>query len=152
MRPGGTSSPRVRAALALLGFVLFPAIAQAQSSPPVVYPHPEPAPVSYKRAYIAFGVGGALTLSSFLIQQSADRAYERYETGTDPVQIGEDFAQAERLDKWSAVTLLAGTGALALGVYWRFIKRPPSRSGATLELEPSLSPTHAGLALALRFP
>jgi len=149
MRPVGTSSPRIRAALALLGLVLFPALAAAQQ---VVYPLPEPAPVSYKRAYIAFGVGGALTLTSFLIQESADRAYDRYETGTDPIQIGEDFAEAERLDKWSAVTLLAGTGALALGVYWRFVKRPEPRSGATLDLEPSLSPTHAGLALALRFP
>ena len=152
MRPGGTSSPRVRAALALLGFILFPAIAHAETPPQVVYPRPEPAPVSYKRAYIAFGVGGALTLSSFLIQESADRAYERYETGTDPVQIGEDFAEAERLDKWSAVTLLAGTGALALGVYWRFVRRPESRTGTSLGLEPHLSPTHAGLALALRFP
>jgi len=149
MRPGGTSSPRVCAALALLGLVYFPAFAHAQQ---VVYPRPEPAPVSYKRAYIAFGIGGALTLSSFLIQESADRAYDRYETGTDPVQIGEDFAEAERLDKWSAVTLLAGTGALALGVYWRFVKRPEPRTGTSLELEPSLSPTHAGLALALRFP
>jgi len=152
MRPVGTSSPRIRAALALLGLVLFPALAEAQAPPQVVYPRPEPAPVSYKRAYIAFGVGGALTLTSFLIQESADRAYDRYETGTDPVQISEDFDEAESLDKWSAVTLLAGTGALALGVYWRFVKRPESRSGATLDLEPSLSPTHAGLALALRFP
>ena len=152
MRPGGTSSPRARATLALLGLLLFPALAGAQSPSDVVYPLPEPEPVSYKRAYIALGVGGALTLTSFLIQESADRAYERYETGTDPVQISEDFAEAERLDKWSAGTLLAGTGALALGIYWRFVKRPEPRSGATLELEPSLSPTHAGLALAFRFP
>jgi hypothetical protein len=148
MRPRGTSSPRTRAALALLGLVLFPALAGAQT----VYPLPEPPSVSYKRAYIAFGVGGALTLTSFLIQESADRAYDRYETGTDPVHISEDFEEAERLDKWSAVTLLAGTGALALGIYWRFVKRPESRTGASLELEPSLTPTHAGLALALRFP
>ena len=152
MRPGGTSSPRVCAALALLGLLLCPGRSGAQTPPQTVYPRPEPAPVSYKRAYIAFGVGGALTVTSFLIQESADRAYERYQTGSDPVQIGEDFAEAERLDKWSAVTLLAGTGALALGVYWRFVKRPEPRTGATLELEPSLSPTHAGLALALRFP
>ena len=152
MRPGGTSSPRVRAALALLGLLLFPALAGAQTPPQTVYPRPEPAPVSYKKAYVALGVGGALVVSSFFIQASADDAYDRYKTGTDPVQIGQDFDQAERLDKWSAVTLLAGTGALALGVYWRFVKRPEPRTGATLELEPSLSPTHAGLALALRFP
>lgn len=146
------SSPRVRVALALLGLVLLPALARAQEVPRTVYPLPEPEPVSYKRAYIAFGVGGALTVSSFFIQEAADRAYDRYETGTDPAQITADFEEAERLDKWSAGVLLAGTGALALGVYWRFIRRPESKSGASLELEPSISPTHAGLALAFRFP
>jgi hypothetical protein len=152
MRPGGTSSPRARAALALLGLVLFPALAAAQTPPQTVYPLPEPKPVDYKRAYIAFGVGGALTVTSFFIQAAADDAYHRYETGTSPAQISADFEEAERLDKWSAGVLLAGTGALALGVYWRFVRRPEPKSGASLELEPHISPTHAGLALALRFP
>jgi hypothetical protein len=152
MRPGGTSSPRTRAALALLGLLVFPAVARAQAPPETVYPRAEAPPVSYKKAYIAFGIGGALTISSFLIQGAADRAYDRYLTGTDPEQITSDFDEAETLDKVSAATLLAGTGALALGVYWRFVRRPEARSGTSFELEPSLSPTHAGLALAVRFP
>ena len=146
MRPGRTSS----AALALLGLLVFVPRAHAQGE--VVYPTSEPPPVSYKRAYIAFGVGGALTLTSFVLEHSADRAYERYLAGTDPAQITQDFDEAERLDKWSAATLLAGTGALALGVYWRFIHHPETRSGASLELAPSVSKAHVGLALAVRFP
>jgi len=140
MRPG-------RIAVALLGLLVFPAHAQE-----VVYPRNEDPPRDYKRAYVALGVGAALTLGSFVIQREADRAYDRYLTGTDPEQITKDFNQAENLDKWSAATLLAGTGALALGVYWRFIHHPETKSGATLDHEPSLSPRHAGLALAVRFP
>jgi len=142
MRPG-------RIAFTLLGLLVFASPSRAQQ---VVYPRNEDPPVDYTRAYVALGVGAALTLGSFVIQREADRAYDRYLTGTDPEQITKDFNQAENLDKWSAATLLAGTGALALGVYWRFIHHPEPKTGATLDLEPSLSPRHAGLALAVRFP
>ena len=136
--------------LALLGLLVFASPAFAQ--PEVVYPRQEDPKVDYTRAYVALGVGGALTVTSFVLQRQADRAYDRYLAGTDPSQISKDFDEAERLDTWSAATLLAGTGALALGVYWRFIKHPEPSKGASLELEPSFSPTHAGLALAVRFP
>jgi hypothetical protein len=136
--------------LALLGLLVFASPAFAQTE--VVYPRIEDPKSDYTRAYIALGVGGALTISSFLIQREADRAYDRYLEGTDPSQISSDFHEAERLDKWSAATLLAGTGALALGVYWRFIRRPDSKTSSSLDLEPSFTPRHAGLALAVRFP
>lgn len=142
MRPG-------RTLLALLGLLVFVPASQAQE---VVYPRNEDPPTDYTRAYVALGVGAALTLGSFVLQRGADDAYDRYLTGTDPDQITKDFDEAETLDKWSAATLLAGTGALALGVYWRFIHHSEPKKGATLDLEPSLSPRHAGLALALRFP
>src|SRR5690349_20428000 len=142
MRPRGT--------LAFLGLLVFASPAFAQTE--IVYPRNEDPKVDYTRAYVALGVGGALTISSFFIQREADRAYDRYLGGSDPSLISKDFDEAERLDKWSAATLLAGTGALALGVYWRFIHRPESKKGASLELEPSFSPRHAGLALAVRFP
>lgn len=142
MRPG-------RTLLALLGLLVFAPAAHSQE---VVYPRNEDPPADYTRAYVALGVGAALTFGSFVLQREADRAYDRYLTGTDPDQITQDFDEAETLDKWSAATLLAGTGALALGVYWRFIHHPEPKKGATLDLEPSLSPRHAGLALALRFP
>ena len=142
MRPG-------RTLIALLGLLVFTSPARSQD---VVYPRPQDPPVDYTRAYVALGVGAAFTLGSFVLQREADRAYDRYLSGTDPDQITKDFDKAENLDTWSAATLLVGTGALALGVYWRFIHHPDSRKGATLDLEPSLTPQHAGLALAVRFP
>lgn len=136
--------------IALLGLLAFASPAFAQTE--IVYPRNENPPADYTRAYVALGVGGALTIGSFVIQREADRAYDRYLDGTDPSQISKDFDEAERLDKWSAATLLAGTGAMALGVYWRFIHHPESKKGASIDLEPSFSSRHAGLALAVRFP
>lgn len=144
MRPGRTSS-----LLALLGFLVSAPLAHAADT---VYPRAEPPATGHTRAYVAFAAGAALTASSFFLQRSADRAYDRYLAGTEPSQIKSDFHEAERLDHWSAATLLAGTGALALGIYWRFVQRPDATRGAALELEPSLTPHHAGLALAVRFP
>jgi len=149
MRPGRTSSPRIRVALALLGFLLAPR--PAASDPPTVFPRPEPPRESHTRAYIAFAAGAALTVGSFALQRSADRAYDRYLVSTDPSDITSAYDEARRLDRWSAVTLLAGTGGLALGIYWRFIHRPSAARGATLEVEPVLTPHQTGLALALRW-
>ena len=150
MRPGGSSSPRMRAALALLGLFVCPRVGLAD--PATVYPRTEPPKQDHTRAYVAFAAGAALTAGSFFIQRSADRAYDRYLAGTEPAQITSDYDEARRLDRWSAAALLTGTGALALGIYWRFVERPEPARGATLELEPSLTPHHAGLALAVRFP
>jgi hypothetical protein len=151
MRPGRTSSPRVRAALALLGLLLFPRLALA-AEPAPVFPRSEPPPHSHTRAYVAFAAGAALTLTSFGLQRSADRAYNRYLDSTDPADIAANYDEARRLDRWSSGALLAGTGALALGVYWRFIHRHEPARGARLGLEPVVAPDHAGLALALRWP
>jgi hypothetical protein len=149
MRPGRTSSPRIRVALALLGLLL--AHRPAASDPPTVFPLPAPPRESHTRAYVAFAAGAALTVGSFALQRSADRAYDRYLVSTDPEGITSAYDEAHRLDRWSAVTLLAGTGGLALGVYWRFIHRPSAERGATLEVEPVLTPHQSGLALALRW-
>ncbi|MEP7028134.1 MAG: hypothetical protein ABI960_06025 [Candidatus Eisenbacteria bacterium] len=152
MRPGRTSSPRTRAALALLGLLLFPLAASA--APDYVLPQVDAAAPSYAGAYVAFGAGIALTAGSFVLAGSADRSYERYLAASDPGAIKTAYDDARRLDHWSAGVLLAGTGALALGVYWRFIRRPAAPRGAALEfeVEPHLTPHHAGLALSLRFP
>lgn len=144
------SSPRTRAALALLGLLLFPRPAAADST--YVLPNPETRHPSYTRAYVAFGAGIALTAGSFALATSADRAYERYLGASDPGSISAAYDDARHLDHLSAGLLLAGTGALALGVYWRFIHRPASARGALLEVEPTLTPHHAGIALSLRFP
>jgi hypothetical protein len=151
MRPGRTSSPRNRAALALLGLLLFPRPAVAQNST-LVLPNVEPKAPSYTRAYVALGAGAVLTVTSFGLAASADQAYERYLHASDPGSITAAYDDAHQLDQWSAALLLAGTASLALGVYWRFIHRPAEAHGAALELEPVLTPQHAGLALAVRFP
>ena len=150
MRPGRTSSPRIRAALALLGLLLFPRFGLADSTF-VLPPAGAPAP-SYTRAYVALGAGAVLTLTSFGLAASADRAYERYLGASDPASITAAYDDAHQLDQWSAALLLAGTASLALGVYWRFIHRPPPTRGAALNLEPVVTPHHAGLALAVRWP
>jgi hypothetical protein len=150
MRPGRTSSPRNRAALALLGLLLFPRLTLAD--PTLTLPNVEPPAPSYTRAYIAFGAGAVLTATSFGLAASADDAYERYLNASDPGSITAAYDDAHQLDQWSAALLLAGTSALALGVYWRFIHHPAPTSGAALEVEPIVTPHHAGLALALRFP
>jgi hypothetical protein len=150
MRPGRTWSPRNRAALALLGLLLFPRPTLADST--FVAPKVEAAAPSYSRAYIALGAGAALTVTSFGLAASADRAYERYLGASDPASITAAYDDAHQLDQWSAALLLAGTASLALGVYWRFIHRPPPTRGAALDLEPVVTPRHAGLALAVRWP
>ncbi len=149
MRPGRTSSPRASAALALLGFLLLARTALADPVP--VYPNSEPPSASHTRAHFAFAAGAALTIGSFVLQRSADHAYDRYQEGSDPAAITAAYDEAHRLDRLSAASLLAGTGALALGVYWRFIRRPNPARGASLDLEPILDPHRAGLALALRW-
>jgi hypothetical protein len=141
MRPGRTSS-----VLALLGLFVCPPAHAADT----VYPRNELPKTSHTKAYVAFATGAALTAGSFFLQRSADRAYDRYLAGTDPARITADFHDAERLDHLSTATLLTGTGLLAIGVYWRYVRRGDAAKGATLE--PSLTPHHAGLALAIRFP
>jgi hypothetical protein len=150
MRPGRTSSPRIRAALALLGLLFFPRITLADSTY-VLQKIESPAP-SYTRAYIALGAGTVLTVTSFGLAASADDAYERYLAASDPGAITAAYDDAHQLDQWSAALLLAGTASLALGVYWRFIHRPTPARGAGLEIEPIVTPQHAGLALSVHWP
>jgi hypothetical protein len=152
MRPGRTTSPRACAALALLGLLLLPASRAIAAEPDLVLPRVEPPPPSHTRAYVALGAGIALAATSFVLSDRADRAYGRYLAASDPVEIAAAYDDARRFDRWSAGTLLAGTGALALGVYWRFIRRPSPVHGAALDLEPVITSRHAGLALAVRWP
>ena len=152
MRSGRTSSPRACAALALLGLLFLPASDAAAAEPDLVLPRTEPPSPSHSRAYVALGAGVALAATSFMLAARADRAYAHYLAASDPVEISAAYDEARRFDRWSAGTLLAGTGALALGVYWRFIHYPSPARGAALDLEPVITPRHAGLALAVRWP
>src|SRR5262249_12010034 len=107
------------------------------------------------RAHVVLATGVALTATSFIFSSSADRAYRRYQSDSDPVAIERDFDTARRDDRWSAGLLLGGTGALALGVYWRFIRHPSGEGGERIErvgVVPSVTADHAGLALRVALP
>jgi hypothetical protein len=141
--------------------------ATARTGGSVVTPESVGGP-SYTRAYVALGAGAALLLGSFLLAESADRAYERYLEETDPEEIEEAFDDAGQLDKLSAATLIAGNLGVALGLYWRFIQHPKSSAdlrtshaagdaapvphGVEAQLAPDLRPGRLGLAVTVTLP
>lgn len=161
MRPGRLAPPRACVVVALLGLLLFPApgfVAAARADDgapprdpfPTTIPQPVPERESHARAHVAFVAGAALTVTSFVLSSAADRDYARYQGDSDPAAIARDYAAARTNDRWSAGTLLAGTGALALGVYWRFIHRPAAAS--RVGVVPTLAPDRVGLALRVALP
>ena len=163
MRPGRPTVPRTHAVVVLLGLTLFlaplgaaPACAADETSPP-----PDPFPTilqpsarpheSYARAHVALVAGAALSAVSFVLSSAAERDYRRYQSDNDPVAIQRDYDAARKNDRWSAGTLLAGTGALALGVYWRFVHDPSRPRVSRIGLTPTVAPDHAALALTVAF-
>ncbi|MGH7726757.1 MAG: hypothetical protein ACREOU_15125 [Candidatus Eiseniibacteriota bacterium] len=142
--------------------------ATARKASSVVTPESVGGP-SYTRAYIALGAGAALLLGSFLLAESADRAYERYNQETDPEEIEEAYDDAGRLDELAATTLIVGNLAIALGLYWRFIQHPKSSAdlrtsqalddaqaispqGIEASLAPELRANRVGLAVTVTLP
>ncbi len=144
-------TPRMRVAVVLLGLALFlparPALAQETILPRSAEP-PEP----HARAHVMIAAGVALTATSFVFSTAADRAYRRYQDDGDPARIQGDYDTARKDDRISAALLLGGTGALALGVYWRFIHHSRDASPARIGIAPSLTSHHAGLALRVALP
>ncbi len=190
MRPACPARSRSVASLALAGLLVsctegaagapvgpargpFPPLteATARSGGSIVTPESVRGP-SYTRAYVALGAGVALTLGSFLLAESADRAYESYLEETDTAAIEEAYDDAGRLDNLAAAALIAGNAALVLGLYWRFIQRPKSdanlqrslgtEAGASFEppvehglaprIVPDITPRHVGLAVTIALP
>jgi hypothetical protein len=133
--------------LALAGAILPAAPARAADDPdtPIVSPAP---PASYTRAYLVLGAGAALTITSFVLAEEADAAYARYEDESDVDRMEDAFQDAKRLDRISAAALIAGQGALALGIYWRFLRRP--RSDARLGSEAGAAPAWSFAPVAMR--
>jgi len=170
MRPGRLTTPRARVAVVLLGLLLFPAPGVVPSAraaddvPATPPPSPRPDPYAtvlpqsplppepHARAHVALAAGAALTITSFVLSAAADRAYARYQHDNDPLLIARDYDAAKRDDRWSAATLLAGTGAFAIGVYWRFIRHPAPTRPSRVGIAPSITPDHAGLALRVALP
>jgi hypothetical protein len=139
----------LRAAWALL---LLAGAAHVAAAADPELPSPEP---NYTKAYIAAGAGIALTGLSFWLAEEADRAYQDYETGSDPDGIQSDYDRTVRLDKLSAATLIVGQAGIALGIYWRFLSKPKGTALAapsprsSPRFEPLLYP--GGVAVRFRF-
>ncbi len=152
------TSSRPRAAL-VLAFVCLPAtlaiVAPAHAADPV---DGSTGP-DHTTAHIAIGVGAGLTIASFLLAESGDRAYDRYVTGTDPAQLEADYAAAQRYDRLAAGALIVGQVTLFYGLWRRFLHDPPHGaarqvgpgSRPTWSLAPCLGPDGPALAFDLRF-
>lgn len=152
------TSPRPRAALVLAFVCLFAATttpASAQAPDPSLVP---PAP-DYTTAHVAIGVGAGLTIASFLLAESADRAYDAYLAGADPTGLEDDYDAAQRYDRLAAATLIGGQVTLIYGLWRRFLHDPPRGvarqvgPGArpTWSIAPCLGPDGPALAIDLRF-
>ena len=158
MRPGSRVRFPREAALLLLGLLFHvpaTASAQADSAPPALVNPPDlgpPVPVhgSYTRAYLVLGAGVVLSAGSFWVAGEADRAYARYQDATDLGEIDRQYGRARRFDRLSAASLVAGQGAIALGIYWRFLRHP--HTTRAFGVTPFLDAHHVGLAFACRFP
>ena len=128
------------------------ATAQGSAAADPELPSPEP---NYTKAYVAAGAGVVLTGLSFWLAEEADRAYQDYETASDPDGIQSDYDRTVRLDKLSAASLIAGQAGIALGIYWRFLQKPASsgfsasRTPSSPRFEPLLYP--GGVAVRFRF-
>ena len=88
---------------------------------PLATPPPAPSTWSYGMLF----AGAVLTGSSFVIADRADDAYNGYLRETDPDQFDRLFNRAVLYDRLSSGSLLAGETLMCLGLYWRFLRRPP---------------------------
>ena len=77
--------------------------------------------------------GAALVGASFLMGRRANDTYDAYLRETDPVRIEQLFDRTVRYDRAASGSLLAGEAMLSVGLYMRFLRRPPTRVGLTLE-------------------
>lgn len=139
--------PTRRGAVALL--LLLGGAAPAAAAEPAL---PSPAP-DYTRAYVAGGIGLALTGLSFWLAEEGDQAYEEYQAGSDPAAIESAYDRAVTYDKLASGALVLGQAALVLAVYWRFLRSPDTPSDARTAAAPRLAPVAVpgGLAVQLRF-
>jgi hypothetical protein len=150
--PLARTSLRLHAALVLVFFWAAPSPTRAAGTP-------APTPISHSTAHAALGVGAGLTIASFLLAEAGDRAYERYESETDPDQIEDAYDDAERYDHIATAALIVGQVSLIYGLWRRFLhdpQRPTADAAiaprrATWSLGPCLGPDGPAVALDLRF-
>jgi hypothetical protein len=141
---------RSRLAALLLAVVAGATAARAEEPPappgtPFEVVHRAPRPTgSHRLALYTALAGAALVAASFPLSEEADRRYERYLLEVDPDRMDALFKGAQRFDRYSAATLLAGEALLATAVWLRFV-RDPQRQRVTLDIRPDRC------AVALRF-
>lgn len=113
---------------------------------------PPPTP-DYTRAYVAGGLGVALTGLSFWLADEADQAYDAYLSSSDPDQLESYYDEAVTYDRLASGALIVGQACLVLGVYWRFLRSSRGTSLAPASRAPRLQAiaVPGGLALQLRF-
>ncbi len=98
----------------------------APSAPPFeVVPLPTPAVRPHRAAYACLVVGAGLIGGSFALAHRADRAYDRYLVAQVPGDIERWYDETTRYDRWSSGALLGGEALVAMGLYLRFLRRPP---------------------------
>lgn len=71
------------------------------------------------------GSGALLIGASFLLGHRANETYAAYRRETDPTQIERLFDRSVWLDRGSSGSLLLGESLLCVGLYSRFLRRPP---------------------------
>jgi hypothetical protein len=121
----------------------------AADPPPAPTAVPFEARPSYQRAWVAMGVGVALTGLSFVLAEQADKAYARYEVDLTSPELDADYDQAVRYDRFATGALLAGQLSLALGLYWRLVHHHPEPAAGETGLTPGAPrPTLAGSTAA----
>ncbi len=101
-------------------------------------------PTSYRWAYAALLGGAGLVGASFVITDRANRAYADYLAATEPADVTRLYGDAQRLDRWSAASLLTGEALFATGIWLRFLHRPALKR-VSLAVEPTRC------AVSLRF-
>jgi len=98
----------------------------AESFPEVTFESPRSG--RHLAAYASLIAGAGLIVGSFSFHDRANDAYDEYLVASDGAEIQRLFDRAERFDRLSTGSLLAGEALFATGLYLRFLRRPsPSR-------------------------
>ena len=97
----------------------------APASPFPVVPIATETPGRYTWSYVAMGSGVALVAASFVLARRANDTYADYLQETDPNRIESLFDRTVWLDRSSSGSLLLGEALVCVGLYTRFLRKPP---------------------------
>jgi hypothetical protein len=114
--------------------------AVASSEVPLV----SPPRATHLIGYACLAAGAGLIAGSFALSRHADRVYDDYLRATAPAEISRLYDETAHYDHLASGSLIGGEVAIAVGLYFRFLRRP-----AVSRLHLSLGPERC--AVALRF-